>query len=90
MQSGFPLPTFTSRGRILGPSHGERGSANLLRGSGDKAPSGVEEQNPWSGAKPPEADDILIFESLIFALNKYVIGCERDMAYIAKIMNIPA
>ena len=39
------------------------------------APSGVQEQSPWSGdqglylgAKPPEADDILTFETPTLAL----------------------
>jgi len=36
-----------------------------LRGSGGRAPSGVQGQSPWSGGgagRPPEADSILAFE----------------------------
>jgi len=43
-----------------------------IRGIWGCAPSGVQGQSPWSGgqgAKPPEADDILIIKTPYFAFN---------------------
>ena len=57
-------PEGLSRGR--GRIHGERGSASLYGGQGGEAVP------PWGpggqGAKPPEADDILTFETPTLAL----------------------
>jgi len=35
--------------------------ARAYNGVWGRAPSGVQGQSPWSGAKPPEADNLLAF-----------------------------
>ena len=56
-----------------GDDYGERAEREPLRGSGGGAPSGVQGQSPWwgSGAKPPEAVDILRSRSMKFALEMH-------------------
>jgi len=37
-------------------------------GLGAQPPAGVQRQSPWwgSGAKPPEADEVFVFKTVIF------------------------
>jgi len=45
-------------------THGERAEREPIRGSGGKAPSGVQGQSPWWGVRgrsPPEAESFLVF-----------------------------
>jgi len=45
---------------------------SLYRGFGDRAPSRIQRQSSWSGSQgrsPPEAEALLVFESLIEAAN---------------------
>ena len=47
----------------FGGFYGERGSASLYGGLGAEPPLGSRGKAPGQGAKPPEADDILTFET---------------------------